>query len=277
MLMLCASPIGNLSDITLRVLDALKSCDIIFCEDTRRSVQLLNHFGIHKPLVSCHAHNERERAAELVGLLSAGRTVCYLSDAGMPGISDPGAALVSACIEHNLPYTVLPGASAVLTAAVLSGLPCGTFTFYGFLPRAGKARKEALAEIGRCRHLALLYESPHRVRDTLSALLEALGDCDAAVLRELTKKFETAELGKLSALIARFAEEPRGECVIAVDCASRRQAAPAQDAVCSLDAAIGKALASGLSVKDAAKVAADALTVPKKQAYARALQLKQEG
>ena len=137
MLMLCASPIGNLSDITLRVLDALKSCDIIFCEDTRRSVQLLNHFGIHKPLVSCHAHNERERAAELVGLLSAGRTVCYLSDAGMPGISDPGAALVSACIQHNLPYTVLPGASAVLTAAVLSGLPCGTFTFYGFLPRAG--------------------------------------------------------------------------------------------------------------------------------------------
>ncbi len=277
MLMLCASPIGNLSDVTLRVLDALKNCDAVFCEDTRRSVQLLNHFDIRKPLTSCHEHNERERAAELVELLSAGKTVCYLSDAGMPGISDPGAALVSACIEHNLPYTVLPGASAVLTAAVLSGLPCGTFTFFGFLPRAGKERKAALAEIERCRHLAILYESPHRVQGTLAALYEALGDCGAAVLRELTKKFETAERGNLSGLIPHFAEEPRGECVIAVDCGSRRRAEPPQDAALSLDAAIGAALSSGLSVKDAAKAAADALGVPKKEAYARALALKKEG
>lgn len=276
MLMLCASPIGNLSDVTLRVLDALKNCDAVFCEDTRRSLRLLNHFDIRKPLTSCHEHNERERAAELVELLSAGKTVCYLSDAGMPGISDPGAALVAACIEHNLPYTVLPGASAVLTAAVLSGLPCGTFTFFGFLPRAGKARKEALAGIALCRHLALLYESPHRVRDTLAALLESLGDCDAAVLRELTKKFETAERGRLSALIPRFAEEPRGECVIAVDCGSRALNGP-QANPASLDAALDAALASGLSVKDAAKTAADALGVPKKRAYARALERKKEG
>ena len=141
MLTLIATPIGNLSDITYRAVETLRAADVVYCEDTRRTLQLLNHLDIKKTLVSCHEHNERERAEEVVSHLRAGRSVAYVSDAGMPGISDPGAALVSACIAAGLPYTVLPGASAVLTAAVLSGLPCRTFSFYGFLPRDSKGRR----------------------------------------------------------------------------------------------------------------------------------------
>ena len=127
MLKLVATPIGNLGDITLRALEALREADVIYAEDTRHTLQLLNHFSIKKPLVSCHSYNEQERAAQIVPLLREGQEIVYVSDAGMPGVSDPGAALVGACVENDLPYTVLPGASAVLTAAVLSGLPCAAY------------------------------------------------------------------------------------------------------------------------------------------------------
>lgn len=274
MLTLVASPIGNLSDITYRAVETLRAADVVFCEDTRRSLQLLNHLDIKKPLVSCHAHNERERAAELVARLREGQSVAYLSDAGMPGISDPGAALVSACIEAGLPYTVLPGASAVLTAAVLSGLPCGSFSFFGFLPRDGRGRRAALARIADCGHLAILYESPHRVGATFRALYEALGDCPAALLRELTKKFESVERGALSELAARFSEtDPRGECVIAVLC--QKQAAP-EPGEAALDALLLAALSEGRTVRDAAALAAERLGLPKKQTYARALALRED-
>ena len=176
MLTLIATPIGNLSDITYRAVETLRAADVVYCEDTRRTLQLLNHLDIKKTLVSCHEHNERERAEEVVSHLRAGRSVAYVSDAGMPGISDPGAALVSACIAAGLPYTVLPGASAVLTAAVLSGLPCRTFSFYGFLPRDSKGRRAYLERIAACGQLAILYESPHRVGATLAALRDALGE-----------------------------------------------------------------------------------------------------
>lgn len=273
MLKLVATPIGNLGDITLRALEALREADVVYAEDTRHTLQLLNHFEIKKPLVSCHAHNEQARAAEIVPLLAEGKELVFVSDAGMPGISDPGAALVHVCIEHALPYTVLPGASAVLTAAVLSGLPCGAFSFFGFLPRDGRSRREAIAAIGACGHLALIYESPHRAADTLQELCEALGDLPAALLRELTKKFETAERGTLASLAARFAEEPpRGECVLAVLC-SRAHAAEVQQKP-SLDALLTALLESGLSVKDAAAEAAARTGMPKKQAYARALALR---
>lgn len=146
MLYLVATPIGNLGDITYRAAEVLKECDAIYCEDTRRTAQLLNHLGIEKPLISCHTHNERMRSEQVVAALREGKQIVYASDAGMPGISDPGAILVSACIENGLDVTVVPGASAVLTAAVLSGLPPQPFTFYGFLPRETKPRRE---KIGR--------------------------------------------------------------------------------------------------------------------------------
>jgi len=274
MLSLVATPIGNLSDISYRAVETLAAADAVYCEDTRRSVQLLNHLGIKKPLISCHEHNERERAEEIVAKLREGKQIVYLSDAGMPGISDPGAVLVAACIAAELPYTVVPGASAVLMAAVLSGLPCQPFTFFGFLPRDNKGRKAMLEQISACRHLAILYESPHRVGATFQTLYETLGDQPAALLRELTKKFESVERGTLSELADRFAEqEPRGECVICVLCPA--DGVHKESETLSLDAILLQAFADGLSVKDAAALAAECCGVKKKEAYARALELKE--
>ena len=274
MLYLCATPIGNLGDLTLRVVDAFTACDAVYCEDTRRTLQLLNHLGIQKPLHSCHAHNEHARAAEVCDRLSQGETIVYASDAGMPGVSDPGAVLVRACIERELPFTVLPGASAVLTAAVMSGLPPQPFTFFGFFPRENRPQRELLDAIAACGHLAILYESPQRVQKTLQALAARLGgDCRAAVLRELTKKFEEVLRGSLSELIARLETPIKGECVIAVyaERADRPAATPE-----ALDEALRRLLETGLSVRDASAEAAAALRVPKKEAYARALALTRE-
>ena len=268
MLYLVATPIGNLQDITLRALETLRACDAVYCEDTRRTGQLLAHFSIEKPLVSCHAHNEKARSAEVVKALTEGREIVYVSDAGMPGISDPGAALVSACIENQLPFTVLPGASAVLTAAVLSGIEPQPFSFYGFLPRETKPRKETLDRIASAEHLCILYESPHRVQNTLRDLYGRLGDCRAAVLRELTKKFESVYRGTLSELIGQFETEPKGECVITV-LPERRAEENALDPEELIDR-----LLETMSVKDAAAEAAKALSIPKKAAYAMALERK---
>lgn len=273
MLSLIATPIGNLSDITYRAVETLAAADVVYCEDTRRSVQLMNHLGLKKQLISCHEHNERERAEEVVARLREGQQVAYLSDAGMPGISDPGAVLVSACIEAGLPYTVLPGASAVLMAAVLSGLPCNQFSFFGFLPRDNKGRKAMLEKIADCRQLAILYESPHRVGTTFRTLYETLGDQPAALLRELTKKFESVERGTLSELADRFTEqEPRGECVICVLCPEDGISSETETA--SVDDVLHQALEDGLSVKDAAAIATERCGIKKKEAYARALELK---
>ena len=271
MLLLCATPIGNLGDLTPRVREALSSCSAVYCEDTRRTLTLLNHIGIKKQLVSCYRENERQRAQEVVSRLQAGETVVYVSDAGMPGISDPGEALISACIEHNLPYSVLPGASAVLMAAVMSGLPAMPFSFFGFFPREKKEQKPLLEKLRRLDHLAVFYESPNRVHATLLALLEGLGDLDAALLRELTKLHEEVIRGKLSALASRYAENPpRGECVLCVYCRSMKNAEDTPD----LEALLNSLLSSGLSVRDAAAEAATACGVPKKEAYAKALDLQ---
>lgn len=266
MLYLIATPIGNLQDITLRALETLRACDAVYCEDTRRTQQLLRHFSIEKPLTSCHAHNEKMRSEEVVRLLAEGKEIVYVSDAGMPGVSDPGAVLVSACIEKDLPFTVLPGASAVLTAAVLSGIAPQPFSFFGFLPRENKPRKEMLDAVAQTAHLCILYESPHRVQDTLRVLYERLGDCRAAVLRELTKKFESAYRGRLSELIGQFETEPKGECVIAV-LPEKRTGENETDPGALLDA-----LLKTMSVKDAASEASKTLGIPKKTAYAMALE-----
>ena len=270
MLLLCATPIGNLGDLTPRVREALTTCDAIYCEDTRRTLTLLNHIGIKKPLVSCYRENERQRADEVVRRLEAGETIVYVSDAGMPGVSDPGEALIQACIQHNQPYSVLPGASAVLMAAVMSGLPAMPFSFFGFFPREKKAQKPLLEQLKRLDHLVLFYESPNRVHATLVALLESLGDLDAAVLRELTKLFEEVARGTLSELATKYSEaDPRGECVIAVYCRAQAQAGDTPD----LEDLLHQFLSSGASVRDAAAEAAQACGVPKKEAYAKALEI----
>ena len=270
MLLLCATPIGNLGDLTPRVREALISCDAVYCEDTRRTLTLLNHIGIKKPLVSCYRENERQRAEEVVRRLEAGETIVYVSDAGMPGVSDPGEALIQACIQHSQPYSVLPGASAVLMAAVMSGLPAMPFSFFGFFPREKKAQKPLLEQLKRLDHLVLFYESPNRVHATLVALQESLGDLNAAVLRELTKLHEEVARGTLSELAVRYSEsDPRGECVIAVLCRAQTQAGDAPD----LEALLRQFLSSGASVRDAAAEAAQACGIPKKEAYAKALEI----
>ncbi len=271
MLYLCATPIGNLMDLTPRVAEAFANCDAIYCEDTRRTLQLLNHLNLQKPLISCHAHNERARAEEVVARLQAGENLVYASDAGMPGVSDPGAVLVAACIQAGLDFTVLPGASAVLASVVLSGLPTQPFTFFGFFPRESKPQREMLSAIAGLGHLAILYESPQRVNKTLQLLLDHLGDCPAALLRELTKKFEEVIRGNLSEILQTLnGNAPKGECVIAVYAKPQIQEADPQ----ALDDLLHGLLDQGLSVRDAASQAAAALDVPKKEAYARALALK---
>lgn len=270
MLLLCATPIGNLGDLTPRVREALTNCDAVYCEDTRRTLTLLNHIGIKKTLVSCYRENERQRAEEVVARIQAGETVVYVSDAGMPGVSDPGEVLIQACIANNLPYSVLPGASAVLMAAVMSGLPAMPFSFFGFFPRENKAQKQLIEQLRRLDHTVIFYESPNRVHATVTALLEGLGDLDAALLRELTKLHEEVVRGTLSELAARYAENPpRGECVLCVRCRATAQASDTPD----LTTLLTSLLSSGLSVRDAAAEAAKACGVPKKEAYRIALKI----
>jgi 16S rRNA (cytidine1402-2'-O)-methyltransferase len=273
MLLLCATPIGNLGDLTPRVREAFSVCSAVYCEDTRRTLTLLNHCGIKKPLISCYRENERARASEVVERLKRGETVVYVSDAGMPGVSDPGEALVRACIENELPYSVLPGASAVLAAAVMSGLPTMPFTFYGFFPRDKKSQKTLLETLRHTDHLVLFYESPNRVVSTLKTLCSALGDLDAAVLRELTKLHEEAAHGTLSQLVARYEETaPRGECVVAVLCRAQRESVSAE----ALETVLKALFAQRYSVRDASALAASQCGVSKKEAYAKALFLTKD-
>ena len=272
MLYLIATPIGNLGDITYRAVEALESCDEVWCEDTRQSAKLLNHLGIKKPLVSCHEYTQKEKAPQLLEKLRAGRSIAYVSDAGMPGISDPGAVLVQACIEADLPYTVLPGPSAVLTAAVLSCLPLDRFTFFGFLPREGAARKKAFSELAACGCTAILYESPYRVKDTLQNVLDAAGDCPCALVRELTKVHESCHRGSISEVLAALPEEVKGECVLLFSVPPKGEEAPTKE---DLDGLLLQ-LMGHMSLKDAAREASEALKLPKKQVYARALELKNE-
>lgn len=272
MLYLVATPIGNLGDITYRAVETLGRCDEVWCEDTRQTAKLLNHLGVRKPLVSCHEYTQKEKAPQLLEKLRAGLSIAYVSDAGMPGISDPGAVLIQACIEAGLPYTVLPGPSAVLTAAVLSGLPLSRFTFFGFLPREGAERKQALEDLNACGCTAILYESPHRVRDTLQDVLNAAGDCPCALVRELSKVHESCQRGHITEILAALPEEVKGECVLLFSIPPRAEAAPTAD---ELDGLLLR-LMDHMTLKDAAREASEALKLPKKQVYARALELKNE-
>ncbi len=217
-IILVPTPIGNMSDITLRALEILRSADRIACEDTRHSGQLLAYHGISgKPLISLHEHNEARRAPDLIAAARAGEVIAVISDAGMPGISDPGYRLVQACIESGTPLEVLPGPSAVITALIGSGFPCHAFRFGGFLSVKSGKRRSALSAALESGETGIFFESPHRIVSTLEILAEINPLARACVARELTKKFETYHRGTAAEVLAHFQNHaPKGEIVLLV-------------------------------------------------------------
>jgi 16S rRNA (cytidine1402-2'-O)-methyltransferase len=217
MLYVVATPIGNLGDITLRALEVLKLVDAIAAEDTRHSGMLLKHFGIKKPLVSFHEHNEAMRTAQLIERIVAGENLALVSDAGTPGLSDPGARLIRACIRRNLPFTVVPGPSSILTALVGSGFSTEKFFFGGFLPSKSGGRERELRAAAARDETTVFFESPHRLTKTLAAAVEILPHRQLCVARELTKKFEEYRRGSAAELFAHYEAHPaKGEIVLLV-------------------------------------------------------------
>src|SRR3712207_1779844 len=217
MLYVVATPIGNRDDITLRALEVLKSVDLIAAEDTRHSGNLLRHFDIRKPLVSYHEHNEAMRTAELCERLSARENIALITDAGMPGLSDPGARLIRACIERGLEFTILPGASAILTALVGSGFPLDRFCYRGFLPPKSGGRERELRGAAEREETTVFFESPHKIAKTLAACAEIMPERQLCVARELTKKFEEFRRGTAAELLAHYEAHPaKGEITLVV-------------------------------------------------------------
>lgn len=275
-LVLVATPIGHLGDLSPRAVEALRDADIVAAEDTRSVRRLLSHAGVAAQgrLRAVHAHNERAEAGRIVEAIRGGARVAYASDAGMPGVSDPGEHLVRACLAAGLPVEVVPGPSALLAALVLSGLPTARFRFEGFLPRKGRARAERLAEIAAATVTSVVFESPHRLVATLHDLLAACGpERSVAVARELTKVFEEVRRGPLGEVTGAIdaAGAPRGEHVVVVGPASAAAAEPDDETV---EAAVEEALAAGRSARDAADEVADALGIARRRAYATAVRLR---
>jgi len=217
MLYLVATPIGNLGDITLRALETLRSVDVVASEDTRKTGRLLKHFGIRKPQISFHEHNEEQAGRRVLGLLQEGRPVALVTNAGTPGVSDPGYSLVRLAMEHDIEITMVPGPSALVVAAVLSGLPLHSFTFRGFTPHRASARRRFFAADADSPHTLVYYESPHRLLAALADALATFGDRRAAVANDLTKMFERVWRGRLSDLTTTLAEgEIQGEYVLVI-------------------------------------------------------------
>lgn len=225
-----ATPIGNLRDITLRALETLAGADLILCEDTRTSARLLDHYGISAKKQAFHEHNERGKAEDIAARIASGAAIALISDAGTPLLSDPGFPLIRSLAEQSLPVFAIPGASALLSALVVAGLPTDAFAFHGFLPPKAGARANALKKHVDSRETLVFYESPRRLGDTLAAMAEVLGERQAVVALELTKRFERTHRGALSVLAAEFADaETRGEAVIVVAGAAEPTAPAAED------------------------------------------------
>lgn len=217
-LFLCATPIGNLQDMTPRVVETLQTVDVIAAEDTRNSIKLLNHFDIHTPMTSYHEYNKVEKARQLISQLQSGQNIALITDAGTPAISDPGEVLVQMCHENNIRVTSLPGPAACITALTLSGLSTRRFCFEGFLPADKKEKKQILEELTTESRTMILYEAPHHLIRTLEELHDALGERRITICRELTKKFETVMPTTLENALAFYEkEEPRGEYVLVLE------------------------------------------------------------
>ncbi|MBC7930182.1 MAG: 16S rRNA (cytidine(1402)-2'-O)-methyltransferase [Rubrivivax sp.] len=270
-LYLVATPIGNLEDITRRALRVLAESAVVACEDTRRTRSMLEHFGVRAKTVSYHEHNERERAEELAAMLDRGESVALVSDAGTPGISDPGFRLVRAAIERGAQVVPVPGPSAFVAALTASGLPTDESYFGGFLPPRAHARKARLAQVRALRATLVFYEAPHRIAHTLADALETLGEREAAVARELTKIHEEIVRGRLSELAARFSVEgsARGEMVLVIDRDVIEDEAAGQQTASSVAELVAALEAEGLDARAALKRAARQLGLTRDEAYRR--------
>ena len=265
-LYLCATPIGNLADITYRAVETLRTADVIAAEDTRHTRGLLAHYDIHTPMTSYHEHNKEEKGTELIARMRAGETVVCVSDAGLPGIADPGGDLARRAIAAGIPVTPLPGANAALSALICAGLPLEGFTFVGFLPRKEKKRRELLTRIAVYPETLIFYEAPPRLRATLAVLAAAFGtERRACAAREMTKKFEEYRRMTLGDLLAHYREhEPRGEFVLIV--AGADESAVVADAAeeMSLTERYAAHIAKGLDKKEAMRRTAQELGISRR-------------
>ena len=264
-LAVCATPIGNLEDVTLRVLEELRNADLVLCEDTRHTRVLLNRHGISVRLLSYHEHNEAKRTAELLPRLEAGERVALVSDAGLPGISDPGARLIAAALDAGVEVSVLPGPSAVETALVASGFAAERYQFVGFLPRAANALRALWEELAGWPYAVVAFESPRRLPTTLRSLADADGEREVAVCRELTKKFEEVVRGPAAEVAARFAEPPKGEITLVLG--PRAPAERTEEA----GAAVAELVAGGVPRRLAADVVARLTGASRNELYRRTL------
>jgi 16S rRNA (cytidine1402-2'-O)-methyltransferase len=271
-LYLVATPIGNLEDITQRALRVLAGVDLIACEDTRHTRVLLDHYSIRTKLISYHEHNERERAGELAALLESGKSVAVVSDAGTPGICDPGFRLVNEAISKSITVVPIPGPVAMISALVASGLPTDEFFFAGFLPSRGQARRQRLEQLSSLATTLVFYESPHRIADALADAFEVLGERRAVVARELTKLHEEFARGTLSELSGKFRPEglARGEIVLIIDreVIEQTAGAPKQDIL----SVVERFEAEGLDHRLALKRAAKELGMSRDEAYRRLME-----
>ncbi len=274
-LYVCPTPIGNLEDITYRTLRVLNEVDLIAAEDTRHTIKLLNHFEINKTLTSYHEHNKLTKGPILIDKLLEGINIALVSDAGMPGISDPGQDLVALCIDHGIDIEVLPGASAFVIALVGSGLPSWKFAFEGFLDRDKKSKKKRLEEIRYEERTLIIYESPHRLKESLKLMEEILGDRKISVCRELTKKHEEYMRSNISQVRAYYEDnDPRGEYILIVE-GSNETRPDKKDSYDGLDerAYVIKLMEEGLSKKDAIKMVAKDRKLKKDIVYKEVLDL----
>ena len=270
-LYLCATPIGNLEDITFRVLETLKSVDLIAAEDTRHSIKLLNHFDIKVPMTSYHEFNKIEKAKVLVQKMLEGTNIAVITDAGTPGISDPGEELVKQAYEEGITVTSLPGPAACITALTMSGLSTRRFAFEAFLPTDKKERAMVLEEMARDTRTIIMYEAPHRLKKTLQELLEALGDRRLTLCKELTKKHENAFQTTISEAVAYYEqEEPRGEFVLVIEGKSHKEIEEEQKAQwdeITIEEHMDIYLKQDMSKKDAMKAVAKDRGISKRDVY----------
>lgn len=271
-LYLCATPIGNLGDITFRVIEILKSADLIAAEDTRNTLRLLNHFEIKTPMTSYHQHNLETKGPVLIEKLKSGMNIALVSDAGMPGISDPGEDMAKRCREEGIPVTIAPGASAGISALVLSGMDARRYIFEGFLPVDKKERQSVLKNLEKETRTTVFYEAPHRLTDTLAVLLKTAGDREAATVREITKRYEEVRHDTLSGLLEYYKENPpKGEFVIIVggmDEGVLRQEEIDSWSEISIEDHMKRYTDTGMSEKEAMKKVSKDRGVSKREIYA---------
>jgi 16S rRNA (cytidine1402-2'-O)-methyltransferase len=273
MLYICGTPIGNMEDITLRVIRILGEVDLIAAEDTRQSVKLLNHFDIKTPLTSYYEHNKDTKGPQLIRQLKEGKNIALVTDAGMPGISDPGEDLIRLCYENDVEVTVVPGATAAVTALVLSGLNSRSYIFEGFLPKNKKQKAEVLARLKNEVRTTIFYEAPHHLVDTLEDIYSAIGERNTAVIRELTKRHETVNRASLSNQVEYFkANEPKGEFVIVIEGRNADEVKEEEMAAIgemSIEEHFQKFINEGMDEKSAMKAVAKERGIGKRDVYSQ--------